>query len=49
MSYYFIPCKQDNYKTSMLNGDDRLRVINDMNTYSLNAIIKNDGSINIKS
>ena len=43
--YYMIPAIQKNTKTSLLEGNDRLRVINDINSYSVNAIIDEDGKI----
>ena len=45
MTYDFIPCIQKDYKTSILSDDNRLRVLNDMNNYSINAIFNTDGSI----
>ena len=41
----FIPCKQDNYKTSLLEGKEKDRVLNNMNSYSINVIFNNDGII----
>lgn len=48
MTYDFIPCMQKDYKTSILSDDNRLRVLNDMNNYSINAIFNTDGSIREK-
>ena len=45
MTYDFIPCIQKDYKTSILSDNDRLRVLNNMNNYSINAIFNTDGSI----
>ena len=45
LSYKFIPCKQDNYKTSLLEGKEKDRVLNNMNTYSINTILSSDGTI----
>ena len=45
LSYKFIPCKQDNYKTSLLEGKEKDRVLNNMNSYSINVIFNNDGII----
>lgn len=44
MEYLFIPCKQDNYKTSLLNGNEKLRVINKMRGYSINTMFDDDGT-----
>lgn len=43
MSYEFIPCFQSNFKTILLEGNDKLRVINDMRSYSINTTFDNDG------
>lgn len=43
MSYEFIPCFQSNFKTTLLEGDDKLRVINDMRSYSINATFDDNG------
>ena len=43
MSYEFIPCYQSNFKTTLLEGDDKLRVINDMRDYSINTTFDDDG------
>ncbi len=43
ISYEFIPCKQDNFKTSMLSGNEKVRVLNDMRSYSINTIIDDNG------
>lgn len=45
MTYDFIPCIQKDYKTSILSDNDRLRVLNNMDNYSINAIFNTDGSI----
>lgn len=44
--YYIIPALQKNENTSLLDGDDKQRVINDLNSYSINAKIDEDGKIN---
>ena len=44
-NYYMIPAIQKNTKTSLLEGVDRLRVINDINSWSINAKIDEDGKI----
>ena len=46
MTYGFIPCMQKDYKTSILSDNDKLRVLNNMNNYSINAIFNTDGNIN---
>lgn len=44
MKYLFIPCKQDNYKTSLLSDNEKLRVINKMRGYSINTVFEDDGN-----
>ena len=46
MEYYMIPALQSNSKTEVLEGDDKIRVINDINSYSINVKIDEDGKIN---
>lgn len=43
MEYEFVPCRQDNFKTSILSGNEKKRVINDMRSYSINTNILDDG------
>lgn len=43
MDYEFVPCKQDNFKTSILTGKEKVRVINDMRSYSINTNLLEDG------
>lgn len=43
MNYTFIPCRQSNYKTSLLEGKDKKDVINKMQNYSINVIFNDDG------
>ena len=43
IGYQFIPCRQDNYKTSMLYDDEKIRVLDDMRRYSINTTILDDG------
>ena len=45
LAYKFIPCKQEDYKTSLLYNAEKERVLNNMNTYSINAIFGSDGTI----
>ena len=45
LTYKFIPCKQEDYKTSLLYNTEKERVLNNMNTYSINAILSSDGTI----
>lgn len=45
LTYKFIPCKQEDYKTSLLYNIEKERVLNNMNTYSINAILSSDGTI----
>lgn len=41
--YKFIPCKQDNFKTTLLEDSEKTRVINKMRSYSINTIFDDDG------
>lgn len=43
MSYEFIPCFQNNFKTTLLEDSDKLRVINDMRNYSINTTFDDSG------
>ena len=43
IKYEFIPCEQDNYKTSILYDSEKKRVIDDMRNYSINTTILDDG------
>ena len=43
MSYEFIPCRQKNFKTTLLKGNNKLRVIKDMRDYSINTTFDDDG------
>lgn len=43
IKYEFIPCEQDNYKTSILYDSEKRRVIDDMRNYSINTTILDDG------
>ena len=43
MSYEFVPCFQSNFKTTLLTGADKLDVINDMRSYSINTTFDDDG------
>jgi poly-gamma-glutamate synthesis protein (capsule biosynthesis protein) len=43
MSYEFVPCYQNKFKTTLLNGSDKLRVINNMRSYSINTIFDDSG------
>lgn len=45
LTYKFIPCKQEDYKTSLLYNTEKERVLNNMNIYSINAILSSDGTI----
>ena len=44
-NYYFIPALQRDEYTTLLKDDEKLRVINDMNMWSINAIINSDGEV----
>lgn len=43
MTHYFIPCYQENMKTSLLTGEERNRVLNNISKWSINTKILNDG------
>jgi len=45
MEYYFIPALEQDEYTRILDGDERERVINNMNKWSINASINKDGKI----
>ena len=45
MEYYIIPALQKDSKTEVLEGDDKLRVINDINSWSINAKLDEFGKI----
>lgn len=49
MSYEFIPCRQKNFKTTLLNGKNKLRVIEDMRDYSINTTFDDDGRFYAKN
>lgn len=44
MSYKFIPCLQNDFRTILLTDKDKIRVINDMQSYSINTVFNEDGS-----
>ena len=43
MTHYFIPCYQENMKTSLLTGEERNRVLNNISKWSINTKILNNG------
>ena len=45
MEYYIIPALQKDSKTEVLEGDDKKRVINDINSWSINAFLDENGKI----
>ena len=45
MEYYFIPALEQDEYTKLLDGEERGRVINNLNTWSVNAIINKEGKI----
>ena len=45
VEYYIIPALQKDSKTEVLEGDERKRVINDINSWSINAKIDENGKI----
>lgn len=46
MEYYIVPALQKNSYTDILRGDEKTRVINDINSYSINVKIDEAGKIN---
>ena len=49
MSYEFVPCFQNKFKTTLLTGNDKLGVINDMRSYSINTTFDDDGRFYAKN
>ncbi len=45
LSYQFIPCHQANYKTTLLYDENYSTTINNMNSWSINAILDDNGNI----
>ena len=45
MQYNFVPCKQENYKTSLLSDKEKLRVLENMTNYSVNILFDENGNI----
>ena len=41
--YKFIPCMQDNFKTTILYDSEKSRVIDKMKSYSINTVFDDDG------
>ena len=48
MEYYFIPALESNEYTKILDGNEKQRVINEMNSWSINAQIDETGKITEK-
>ena len=46
--YYIIPALQSNCYTKLLYDDEKQRVINDLNSWSINTFIDNNGKISVK-
>ena len=45
LEYYFIPAYQSNEYTKLLHDSDKQRVINNMNSWSINAKINDNNKI----
>ena len=45
MEYYMIPALQKNCKTTLLKGSEKQRIINDINKWSINAHLDENGKI----
>lgn len=41
--HYFIPCHQQNMKTTLLKSEDSIKVLNNLRSWSTNTIFDNDG------
>lgn len=48
MKYKFTPCRQNNYKTSLLSGDNKKKVIEKISNYSINTVFDDDGNFDKK-
>ena len=48
MEYYMIPALQKNSSTEVLEGSEKQRVIDELNSWSVNAAIAEDGKIEEK-
>ncbi|MBQ6538957.1 MAG: CapA family protein [Bacilli bacterium] len=48
MEYYMIPALQENSSTKLLSGSEKQRVINDINSWSINAYLDKNGKIEKK-
>ena len=48
MEYYFIPAYEENEYTKILHDNEKQKVINNMNSWSINAYINGDGLIKEK-
>ena len=46
--YLFIPCRQDNMYTYLLEGDEKLRVLNNIRGLSSNVVIEDSGEFYAK-
>ena len=49
LTYKMIPAKQHNEYTELLKGDEKQRVINELNEWSINAYIDENGIIKLKN
>lgn len=49
MDYYFIPAKEENEYTKLLHDNEKQQVINNMNSWSINAFIDNNGKVEEKN
>ena len=48
MEYYFIPALEQDEYTKLLDGEEKQRVISNMNSWSINAQIDSNGKIEEK-
>ena len=49
MDYYFIPAKEENEYTKLLYDSEKEQVINNINSWSINAFIDNNGKVEEKN
>lgn len=45
LSYSFTPCKQHNFKTTLLYNEEKQEVLNNMQKWSINALFDSNGNI----
>lgn len=48
LDYHFIPCYQENEKTTLLENEEKTKLLNNMTKWSVNAIFEENGKITKK-